>query len=663
MDRTISSFLREHRNEILRSWETSVVSEQREVALHGLVLRNDVPPLLDALAAWLEGGEPPERSPVSLQASKHVMQRLDQGLSLAQLLREYRLLRETITAAVLQAEAAEQERTKAAGNPGRIERIQDLARLNAGLDVILSQSIVEFVAGRERRAADEQARVAIGVRRSDEKYRALFETIDQGFFVIDVLFDEHLRPVDLYYVEANAAATRIVGRDYTGKRLREIDSRYEGYWYELFGRVALTGESVRMEQYAEPDKKWYSFYAFRIGGPKSRRIGNLFLDITERKRAEDSLRELNRQLDESDRRKSEFLAMLSHELRNPLAPIRNSIYLLERAAPDSEQATRAREVVRRQTEHLTRLVDDLLDITRISHGKIPLDRSKVDLREIVRKTTDDLHPVFTHASIHLRVDHVTAGPIWIDADGTRIAQLLTNLLNNAMKFTPSGGTVRVSVGARDSRAELSVADDGVGMNPNDIEHMFEPFAQADHSLARSKGGLGLGLPLVKSIAELHGGSVEARSEGIGQGAEFCVRLPLAEPGPRSDEPRHLGPAATPQTILIIEDNVDGAQSLADLLEMQGHRVRVAHDGQSGIALAREVQPDVILCDLGLPDVDGYDVARMLQRDGSLRGTRLVALSGYAQPEDRQRARDAGFDAHLAKPVELDTLLTVLAKDD
>ncbi len=663
MDRTISSFLREHRNEILRSWETSVVSEQREVALHGLVLRNDVPPLLDALAAWLEGGEPPERSPVSLQASKHVMQRLDQGLSLAQLLREYRLLRETITAAVLQAEAAEQERTKAAGNPGRIERIQDLARLNAGLDVILSQSIVEFVAGRERRAADEQARVAIGVRRSDEKYRALFETIDQGFFVIDVLFDEHLRPVDLYYVEANAAATRIVGRDYTGKRLREIDSRYEGYWYELFGRVALTGESVRMEQYAEPDKKWYSFYAFRIGGPESRRIGNLFLDITERKRAEDSLRELNRQLDESDRRKSEFLAMLSHELRNPLAPIRNSIYLLERAAPDSEQATRAREVVRRQTEHLTRLVDDLLDITRISHGKIPLDRSKVDLREIVRKTTDDLHPVFTHASIHLRVDHVTAGPIWIDADGTRIAQLLTNLLNNAMKFTPSGGTVRVSVGARDSRAELSVADDGVGMNPNDIEHMFEPFAQADHSLARSKGGLGLGLPLVKSIAELHGGSVEARSEGIGQGAEFCVRLPLAEPGPRSDEPRHLGPAATPQTILIIEDNVDGAQSLADLLEMQGHRVRVAHDGQSGIALAREVQPDVILCDLGLPDVDGYDVARMLQRDGSLRGTRLVALSGYAQPEDRQRARDAGFDAHLAKPVELDTLLTVLAKDD
>jgi PAS domain S-box-containing protein len=367
-------------------------------------------------------------------------------------------------------------------------------------------------------------------------------------------------------------------------------------------------------------------------------------------------------LAEVDRRKTEFLAMLSHELRNPLAPIRNSIYLLERAAPDSEQATRARDVVRRQTEHLTRLVDDLLDVTRISHGKIPLERSRVDLREIVRKTTDDLHSVFTQAGISLRVDHVTAGPIWTDADSTRMSQVLTNLLNNSMKFTPSGGTVRVTVAARSGRAELCVIDDGIGMEPEDIEHMFEPFAQADHSLARTKGGLGLGLALVKSIVELHGGSVAARSEGPGRGAEFLVGIPLAHAGSESERLRHRDTGTTAQTILVIEDNADGAQSLADILEMHGHHVRIAHDGLSGIALAREVQPDVILCDIGLPDVDGYDVARTLRRDGALRGTRVVALSGYAQPEDRQRARDAGFDVHLAKPVELDELMAALAKD-
>jgi signal transduction histidine kinase/CheY-like chemotaxis protein len=374
------------------------------------------------------------------------------------------------------------------------------------------------------------------------------------------------------------------------------------------------------------------------------------------------LRAAHARLEEVDRRKTEFLAMLSHELRNPLAPIRNSIYLLERAAPESDQATRARDVMRRQTEHLTRLVDDLLDVTRISHGKIPLERSTVDLREIVRKTTDDLHSAFTQAGITLRLDYVTVGPMWVDADPTRIAQILTNLLNNSLKFTPNGGTVRVSGGARDGRAELRVADDGMGMHPNDIEHMFEPFAQADQSLARSKGGLGLGLALVKSIAELHGGSVSARSEGPGRGSEFLVRLPLVAAGTQSKRDRHVDARTTSRTILIIEDNVDGAQSLAEILEFHGHRVRVARDGCSGIATAKEFQPDTILCDIGLPDVDGYDVARTLRQDGPLRGTRLVALSGYAQPEDRRRARDAGFDAHLVKPVDLDELMRVLNED-
>lgn len=242
-----------------------------------------------------------------------------------------------------------------------------------------------------------------------------------------------------------------------------------------------------------------------------------------------------------------------------------------------------------------------------------------------------------------------------------MAQVLANLLNNALKFTPSGGAVRVSVASRDGRAEVSVIDSGIGLRPQDVETVFEAFVQADHSLARTKGGLGLGLALVKSIVELHGGTVAARSDGPGRGADFLVRIPLADAAAESEKPRHLvTPGMTPRTVLLIEDNVDGAQTLADVLAMHGHRVRVARDGRSGIALAHELQPDVILCDIGLPDMDGFDVARTLRCDGQLRHARLVALSGYAQPEDRQRAHDAGFDAHIPKPPDLDDLLAALA---
>jgi signal transduction histidine kinase/CheY-like chemotaxis protein len=380
------------------------------------------------------------------------------------------------------------------------------------------------------------------------------------------------------------------------------------------------------------------------------------------RRRQYAARRLLAELRDADRRKSEFLAVLSHELRNPLAPIRNSIYLLEHTAPGSGAAAHAKEVMRRQIEHLTRLVDDLLDVTRISVGKIELHRGRVDLRETVRKTTDDLHSMFTGAAVKLRVEYVTVGPVWIDADSTRIAQVLGNLLHNAVKFTPSGGTVSVQVGARDGRAELSVRDDGAGMDPTTIDDMFAPFAQAAQTLARTTGGLGLGLALVKGLVELHGGTVRARSDGIGHGAEFLVTLPLVEsvPEARGAQPRETR-TVKPRAILLIEDNVDGAQSLAEVLALYGHHVRVARDGRTGIELARELRPDVILCDIGLPDLDGYEVARAVRSEEALRATRLVALSGYVQPEDRQRAREAGFDSHLPKPADLEQLMDVLAK--
>jgi PAS domain S-box-containing protein len=376
------------------------------------------------------------------------------------------------------------------------------------------------------------------------------------------------------------------------------------------------------------------------------------LDIDKRKRIEQELRD-------ADRHKTEFLALLSHELRNPLAPIRNSIHLLERAPPQSEQAARARAVVRRQAEHLTRLVDDLLDVTRISRGKVELQRRRVDLRDVVRKTSDDQRSLFDQSGVELHVED-TAGPVWVEADPTRVAQAVGNLLHNAVKFTPRRGVVAVSVATHEAHAVLSVRDSGLGMEPGEVARMFEPFVQADHGLARTKGGLGLGLALVKGLVELHGGSVQARSEGIGRGAEFIVRLPLARGGEPSRE-RAPAPGGARRVVLVIEDHVDAGQTLAEVLELAGHEVRVARDGGSGVALARELRPDVVLCDIGLPDLDGYDVARALRADETLRATRLVALSGYAQPEDRKRAREAGFDAHIAKPPDVDELMNVLAE--
>jgi signal transduction histidine kinase len=377
------------------------------------------------------------------------------------------------------------------------------------------------------------------------------------------------------------------------------------------------------------------------------------LDISERKRAEEALQE-------ADRRKDEFLAILSHELRNPLAPIRNSVYLLSRVDPSGPQAARARAVIERQAVHLTRLVDDLLDVTRISRGKIELRPVRLDLRDVVRKTADDVRSMFDESGVELRLEQA-ARPLWVNADPTRIAQVIGNLLHNAMKFTPAPGEVSIAAGAEGGRAEVVVRDTGIGIEPPELERMFEPFAQADRTLARAQGGLGLGLALVLGLVRQHGGDVSARSEGAGRGAEFRISLPLAPEEPACVAGADAGVAATPARILLVEDNADSAQTLAEILQLKGHEVTIARDGQTGIAQARALAPNVVLCDLGLPDMDGYEVARALRADPALRGTMLVALSGYAHAEDLERGRRAGFQAHLAKPASIDKLDELLAR--
>jgi two-component system CheB/CheR fusion protein len=376
-------------------------------------------------------------------------------------------------------------------------------------------------------------------------------------------------------------------------------------------------------------------------------------DITARRRAEAALR------DESGR-KDDFLTALSHELRNPLAPIRSSLSVVERVPPGGEEGRRAMAIVRRQIDHLVHIVDDLLDVTRIARNKVHLQREPLELGGLLRRTMDDHLPGFEAREIALE-GHIDPEPLWAEADATRLAQVIGNLLGNALKFTPRGGRVDVGLRRDGNQAMLSVRDNGAGIAPEMRARLFEPFVQAPQTLDRSRGGLGLGLTMVKGLVELHGGRVGVTSGGHGLGSEFTVRLPLVPAAQAKAAPAPPRPSRQRRRVLVIEDNPDAADALFDLLTLDGHDAQVAYDGASGIALARDFHPEVVLCDIGLPETDGYEVARAMRADDALRGTYLVALSGYARPEDRERSAQAGFDWHLAKPPSTEALERLVAE--
>ncbi len=395
----------------------------------------------------------------------------------------------------------------------------------------------------------------------------------------------------------------------------------------------------------------------------------VFRDITGRMQAEAALREseqryraLAEQLREADWRKNEFLAVLSHELRNPLASIRNSLALLDRTRPGGEQARRAQDILERQVAQLSRLVDDLLDVTRVTRNKIELQLQRLELNALVRQTLEDHQSLFERNGVRLEAEF-SPSAIFLNADQARVMQVVGNLLQNAAKFTASGGATRVYVekDTLQQRAIIRVADTGIGMAPEMVCRLFQPFVQADSALDRTRAGLGLGLSLCKGLVDLHGGTIQAFSAGLGQGSEFVVTLPLAEDS--SEEPQDASPEVSlcSRRVLIIDDYPDVAETLRDLLELDGHQVAVAFTAQEGIARAREFQPEILLCDIGLPDMNGYEVARVFCQDQALRATLLVALTGYALAEDVQQATDAGFAHHLAKPVNLEELNSMLAQ--
>jgi CheY-like chemotaxis protein/two-component sensor histidine kinase len=357
----------------------------------------------------------------------------------------------------------------------------------------------------------------------------------------------------------------------------------------------------------------------------------------------------------ASRAKDEFLAVLGHELRNPLSPMVTALELMRLRAPG--ELARERAVLERQVDHMTRLVEDLLDVSRIARGKVQLRREPIDLGDVVARAVEIAAPLLEERRHRLAVD--VAPRLRVLGDGDRLAQVISNLLTNAARYTPVGGEVRVAARAEGGEAVVSVADDGQGIDPSLLPRLFEPFVQGKRDEARTYGGLGLGLTIVRSLTELHGGRVEVRSEGPGRGSEFVLRLPLHAGDAAVARPRTAGGAtgAARRRVLVVDDNRDAADMLAQALDVLGHEARCAYDGLEAVEVARRFDPEIVFLDLGLPVLDGYEVARRL-RQGGVRG-RLIALTGYGQDSDRRRSSEAGFDHHLVKPIQLGDVEEVL----
>jgi two-component system CheB/CheR fusion protein len=488
----------------------------------------------------------------------------------------------------------------------------------------------------------------------------------QGTQIATVFLDRQLK-IARFTPEA-MTVFRLADGD-VGRSLRDFTARFdaEGVSQEA-ERVLGTLEPVERTIRTLEQQRWFLMRIHPYRTPSNLIAGVVitFIDVTRLKETEAALREAiaereraEEALRGADQRKDEFLAMLSHELRNPLAPIRNSLHVMDHSPPGTEPSLRAQQVIKRQVGHLARLVEDLLDATRVSRGKLRVELERLELGALLERTAEDHRTLFTARDVAFEVSRPER-PVWVDGDATRLAQVVGNLLQNAAKFTPGGGSVRLSLAPVGEWAEVRVRDDGAGIEPTMLPRLFQAFSQSDVTLARSLGGLGLGLVLVKGLVELHGGTVEAFSGGKGEGAEVVVRLPLATAPPAARESAPRVPPR-PCRILVIEDNVDGAESLRAVLEMDGHEVEVAFDGPRGLEKGRAFLPEVVMCDIGLPGMDGYGVARAIRGDATLRGAYLIALTGYAGPDDQRRALDAGFDAHLSKPPAIEQLQEAIAR--
>jgi len=491
-------------------------------------------------------------------------------------------------------------------------------------------------------------------RETEEHFRLLVESVlDYGIFMLDP---------DGKVASWNRGAERI-----KGWRADEIVGRHFSVFYtqDAIDRGWPQHElSVARREGRFEDEGWRvrkdgsRFWANVVISAVRDRAGTLrgfakvTRDLTERKRIEE--------LEVAERRINEFLAMLGHELRNPLAPIRNAVAILRAGARDSGSEERAAGVIERQVDHLTRLVDDLLDISRITSGKIVLRKEPIDLPAPILAAVEAARPAFERKGQAFEFRH-DGSPLPVSGDGTRLTQIVLNLLNNASKYTPDGGHVSLFLETAEGQAVIRVKDDGMGIAPDLLPRMFDLFVQGERGIDRSEGGLGLGLTLVRRLVHLHGGTVTASSPGPGRGSEFEVRLPLDQAAGRRAEAQ--GPVATASAryrVLVVDDNEDSAETMATLVGMWGHDVRTSHDAAGALQAAAEHLPEVVLLDIGLPHVSGYEVATRMRALPGLERTVLIAMTGYGQEEDRRRTREAGFTHHLTKPVPPETLKGILS---
>jgi PAS domain S-box-containing protein len=469
--------------------------------------------------------------------------------------------------------------------------------------------------------------LATGAIQSDARFRTIFGAAVANYAELFAI----IHPDDLPAVrEAISAATRPDNPSPYAIEYRVVHPDGSLRWIVAKGRSHIDGSGAL--------KRAASF-------------DGTVADITDRKNAEEERERLVGRLQEQDQRKNEFLATLAHELRNPLAPIRNGLQIMRLGTGDPQSIERVREMMERQLAHMVHLIEDLLDLSRISRGKIELRRERVDLAHAIAQAVEANRPAISKCDQELLVD-LFPGRIIVDGDLTRLAQVFSNLLNNASKFTGRGGRIELTVQHVEDEAIVSVRDNGIGMSEHMLPLVFDMFSQAESNLERSHGGLGIGLSIVKRLVEMHGGAVEARSEGLGSGSEFVVHIPVASGMVAPVATEHEEPMLDTgrKRILVVDDNRDAADSLAMMLTMTGNHTLTAYDGLEALDVAAKFKPDLVLLDIGMPKVNGYEVCRRLRQDAGTRGTVIVALTGWGQEEDKRRSLEAGFDAHLVKPV-------------
>ncbi|HEV3257766.1 MAG TPA: PAS domain S-box protein [Gemmataceae bacterium] len=507
----------------------------------------------------------------------------------------------------------------------------------------------------ERRLSD------VALQISEVRYRRLFETAKDGILILDARTGK--------ITEANPFMTGLLSLPHDellGKELWEIGvfsdiSENQTAFRELqakgYIRYAHLPLETRQKQKVEVE------FVSNVYEVDHRKVIQCNIrDISDRARLERITQQQAATLADLHRRKDEFLAMLSHELRNPLAPILNAVHLLRLQGNENLIQHQARVIIERQVGQLSRLVDDLLEVSRIATGRVRLHQERLDLRGVVERAVEAVRPLIDRRRHELSLS-LPPEPVWLHGDPNRLEQVVVNLLNNSCKYTDEGGRIGLTVCQEEDKVVLRMQDTGIGIAADLLPHIFDLFTQADRSLDRSQGGLGIGLALVQRLVELHGGTVQAFSAGIGRGSEFVVRLPVPPQGTttqnQDDEARAHQPAPS-YRVLVVEDNVDAAESMALLMRMSSHDVRVAHTGPDGLEVAVAFRPQIVLMDIGLPGMDGYEVARRLRQHADLKGVRLIALTGYGRESDLQRSQEAGFDHHLVKPVNPLKLLELLA---